>query len=484
MANQDEKKVRVRIAPSPTGNLHVGTARAALFNELFAKKHGGVFVVRIEDTDKARSKPEFEKNIIEGLTWLGLTWDEGPDIGGPYAPYRQSERGDTYTAALQKLIHEDKAYFCSCLPGRQAGKATDGVKPVCGCGGVSLDKRTVEQQQTLPIKLRVPSQIISFRDAVRGEVTTSTDTFGGDFVIARSKSDPLFHLAVVVDDALMDITHVIRGEDHLSNTAKHILLQMALGYAQPEYAHLPLLLDEKRAKLSKRKSETNLLAYRKAGYLPEAMLNYLAFLGWNPGDEREFFTHEELIEEFSVERVQKGGAIFSLSKLQAMNKHYLRLKTPEQFIHEATAYSTATFGEPLRVSNPTSSLFAERERAATWQELFDNTTYYRDDWQPDYPPALLLWKGKLTREGTAERLKKFIEYFKQLAEENFKKDQLQDLLLKWIDNESLGRGETLWPVRAALTGLEQSQSPFEVMEGLGKAKSLERLQIGYQKMVE
>ena len=478
MANQDEKKVRVRIAPSPTGNLHVGTARAALFNELFAKKHGGVFVLRIEDTDKARSEPEFEQNILEGLTWLGISWQEGPDIGGPYAPYRQSERGDTYTTALQKLINEDKAYFCSC-------KATDGVKPVCGCGSIPFDKRPAEEQKTLPIKLRVPSQIISFTDAVRGEVSTSTDTFGGDFVIARSKSDPLYHLAVVVDDALMEITHVIRGEDHLSNTAKHILLQKALGYSQPEYAHLPLLLDERRAKLSKRKSETNLLAYRKAGYLPEAILTYLALLGWNPGDDREFFTHEELVEEFSIERVQKGGAIFSITKLQATNRHYMRSLSPTELLRrwrdfmrltDDTSYTTAD------TAYWTSAVATEQERATTLADFSSALQFFKPDWQAPYQPAMLIWK-KSDQETTKIILKKLLNFLQEIPQEKWTKGDLEAELMAWIDREQLGRGDTLWPMRVALTGKEYSAGPFEVAGVLGKEETMRRLGLALNKLV-
>lgn len=470
MANLDGKKVRVRIAPSPTGNLHVGTARAALFNELFAKKHGGVFVVRIEDTDKARSRPEFEQNILEGLTWLGLTWDEGPDIGGPYAPYRQSEREDTYTAALRKLIDEDKAYFCSC-------KVTDGEKPVCACGSVSFDKRTEQERGTLPIKLRVPSQRISFTDAVRGEVTTSTDTFGGDFVIARSINDPLFHLAVVIDDALMDITHVIRGEDHLSNTAKHILLQKALGYGQPMYAHLPLLLDERRAKLSKRKSETNLLAYREAGFLSEAILNYLALLGWNPGDDREFFSHEELVKEFSFERVQKGGAIFSITKLQATNRHYLRSLKPDELLRRWQDFMRLTSDASYAIQDSaywTAAVATEQERATTLADFSSALQFFKLDWQATYQPAMLVWK-KSDQATTKIILKKLLDFLQELPQEKFTNEDLETELMAWVDREQYGRGDTLWPMRVALTGKEHSAGPFEVAGVLGKEETLGRL---------
>ena len=289
--------VRVRMPPSPTGLLHVGTARAALFNELYAHQNKGHFIIRIEDTDQERSRPEYEKEILEGLAWLGLTWDEGPDVGGGFGPYRQSERGDIYGRAILKLLESGRAY-------------------------------QIEDSEA--IKLKVDPQEVVFEDLIRGRVVIHSDTWGGDFVIARGPSDPVYHLAVVIDDAAQRISHIIRGEDHLTNTARHILLQQALGLATPLYAHLPLLLDEKRRKLSKRRGETSLLSFRDQGYLPEAMLNYLALLGWNPGDNREFFTHAELIELFDLTKVQKGGAIFSVDKLNSFNQHYLRQKSHKQ----------------------------------------------------------------------------------------------------------------------------------------------------------
>ncbi|HLC48961.1 MAG TPA: glutamate--tRNA ligase family protein, partial [Candidatus Andersenbacteria bacterium] len=281
--------VRVRIAPSPTGNLHVGTARTALHNELFAKHYNGSFIIRIEDTDKARSKPEYETALLDGLKWLGISWNEGPDVGGAYAPYRQSERAGEHAKAVQQLLDTGKAYRCTC----PAKEMTGGEVPLhkCAC--------PVAFHTTGVIRLKVNPELISFTDIIRGEVKVHTNSFGLDFVIARDISDPLFHLAVVCDDEAMAITHVIRGEDHLHNTIKHILIQRALEYSQPTYAHLPLLLDEQRKKLSKRSGETNVLAFRDMGYLPQTMVNYLALLGWNNGDDREYYTHEELAEAFT-----------------------------------------------------------------------------------------------------------------------------------------------------------------------------------------
>lgn len=442
------KPIRVRIPPSPTGNLHVGTARTALFNELLARQQKGAFIVRIEDTDPVRSKKEYEENILEGLKWLGLTWQEGPDVGGDYGPYRQSERGAVYEKALQQLLDSGQAY---------------------------LDGQA--------IKIKVAPEEISFEDLVRGTVTTHTDTFGGDFVIARSIKDPLYHLAVVVDDATMQISHVIRGEDHISNTAKHILIQRALGYEQPVYAHLPLLLDESRKKLSKRNGETSLLVYRELGYLPQAMLNYLALLGWNPGDDREFFTHDELAAAFRLEKIQKGGAIFSVQKLKAVNKHYIRQLSPTELMDAAVPFLTKA---GLKIDNPermTAALVLEQERADTLVDLSESVDFASADWKPDYPAELLVWK-KSSREATAALLKQLSGFVETISPDQFTKESLQEFLMKWIDGNNLGRGDTLWPMRVALTGREHSPGPFEVAAVLGKEETVKRLQAAQQKLVE
>jgi glutamyl-tRNA synthetase len=429
-------QVRVRIPPSPTGNLHVGTARAALFNELFAGKEGGKLILRLEDTDRERSKPVYEKNIIDGLKWLGITWDEGP--------VRQSERGELYKQALQQLLAEDRAYSAM---GEEA------------------------------IRLRVKPQTIIFRDLVRGDVATHTETFGGDFVIARSLTSPLYHLAVVVDDAEMKISHVIRGEDHISNTARQILLQRALGYPTPTYAHLPLLVDEKRRKLSKRAGDTDLLSYRERGYLPAALLNYLALLGWNPKNDREFFTHKELRAAFSLEGIQKGSAMFSLVKLQAVNKHYLRLLSAEELLEQTRPWLQRQKIKIAPEEYWQKALQTEQERVATLEELAEAVKFFADDWPADYPAERLVWR-KGTAAATKERLQKLGVFLKG----NFSPETLQQDLLRWIDGTQLGRGDTLWPMRVALTGREHSPGPFEVAEVLGQEKTLIRLTQAIKKL--
>jgi len=292
MAN-NQGQVRVRMAPSPTGNLHIGTARTAFFNYLFAKKHKGKFILRIDDTDRERSTKEFEQNILDNLEWLGIHYDE---------LYRQSERTEIYVSYLDKVIESGKAY-------------------------ISKDEAKGEGKRREVIRLKNPNKKISFNDLVRSEVTFDTTELG-DIVIAKSMEEPLYHFASVVDDFEMSITHIIRGEDHISNTPRQILIQEAIGAPRPLYAHLPLILASDRSKLSKRKhgESVSLNYYKNQDYLPQAILNYLALLGWNPGTDQEIFTVRELIEVFDISRVHKGGAIFDEKKLAWVNRKHFNLE--------------------------------------------------------------------------------------------------------------------------------------------------------------
>lgn len=423
----------MRIPPSPTGNLHVGTARTALFNEVFARSHGGEVVLRFEDTDRARSKPEFEQNILEGLKWLGITWNEGP--------VRQSERTELYKKEVERLLAEGRAY---------------------------------KKKEEEAVRLKVEPQEVVFEDLVRGSVKTHTDSFGGDFVIARSVSDPLYHLAVVVDDAEMHITHVIRGEDHISNTARQILLQRALGYPTPAYAHLPLLVNDKRRKLSKRAGDIDLLSYRDNGYLPEALLNYLALLGWNPKTGQEFFTHAELRTVFSLEGIQKGSAAFSLIKLNHMNQHYIRELIPEELYERTKPFLIKAGIAPDNQALLKAALTTEQSRVATLTDLPEAIRFFLPEGPGDYPAERLKWKNA-TLDDAKQRLELCKEIF-EAEDENFSMEGLQKKILAWIDAERLGRGETLWPLRVALTGREHSPGPFEVAAVLGKKETVRRLQ--------
>ncbi len=326
---------RVRFAPSPTGYLHVGGARTALFNLLYARRHGGTFVLRIEDTDVERSSADMVTGILEGMRWLGLNWDEGPETDGPHAPYFQSQRLDRYRAAAQSLVDAGHAYYCYCSAERlkdersraeQRGEAWQYDRT---CLALSADRvRELEARQTpRAVRFRVPAGATGFDDAVHGRIAFDGANIE-DFVILRSDRYPTYHLSVVVDDVEMGITHVIRGDDHISNTPKHVLLFLAFGAALPRFAHVPLILGADKKRLSKRHGATSVTEYQRQGYLPEALVNFLALLGWSPGDDRELMAMPELVESFSLEAISSGDAVFNTEKLDWMNGQYIARLTP------------------------------------------------------------------------------------------------------------------------------------------------------------
>src|SRR3989338_8920799 len=384
------EEIRTRLAPSPTGLLHVGNARAGIFNFLFAKKSGGKFILRIEDTDIERSKPEYEEDAKGAMRWLGLNWDEF---------YRQSDRKEIYSHHIKKLLENGSAY---------------------------VSKEEVGNLKEV-IRLKNPGSIVKFDDIIRGHIEVDTKDLG-DFVIAKDEKTPLYHLAVVIDDFEMKISHIIRGEDHISNTPRQILIQEALRCPTPKYAHLPLILGSDRSKLSKRHGAEALSEYKKLGYLPEAMFNFLALLGWHPEDDREIFTKEELIEQFSLERVQKGGAIFDKRKLDWISREYIKKLDGKDFTTEA-------------------------------KFIFE---------LGDYDPALLIWKNA-SREDTKKRLEKAFELIFSSGD-----------VVAYAKKE--GMGEVLWPLRVSMSGLKNSPGPIEIMEVLGKEESLKRIRHAISKL--
>ena len=326
------KPLRVRFAPSPTGHLHVGNARTALFNWLLARGQGGTFILRIEDTDAERSTLASEKSILEDLRWLGLDWDEGPDAGGPHGPYRQSERLQLYLSYARDLISRDKAYFCFCSPEqleaeRQAAFAANQPPKYSGrCRAISFDdaSKRIAGGETAAIRFRVPEdRDVTFADIVRGDVTFSTSVIG-DPVILRSDGRPAYNFAVVIDDALMEVTTVIRGEDHISNTPRQVLLYEALGFEPPQFAHLSLVMGPDHAPLSKRHGATSVAEFRDQGILPEALVNYLTLLGWSPGEGQEILPAAEMARRFELANVSHSSAVFDTGKLAWMNRHYLK----------------------------------------------------------------------------------------------------------------------------------------------------------------
>ena len=344
----------MRFAPSPTGQLHVGNARTALFNWLFARQQNGTMILRIEDTDLDRSEARYEGQLIEDLKWLGLDWDEGPDVGGSYGPYRQSDRLEIYREHAERLLKERKAYLCFCSEEelqREREKATaEHRQPIYSGTCRNLDPGETAQKrkagEACAIRLRIPEHPIRFHDVVHGEVEFSNEVVS-DPIILRSSGMPVYNYVVVIDDALMKITHVIRGDDHLSNTPKQVALYEALGWPVPEFAHLSTILGADRERLSKRHGATSIANFREMGVLPEALVNYLALLGWAPtGGTREIFSIEELIKEFSLERVTPSPAVFDMEKLYWLNRHYIKSSSQERINRLARPYFDRLFAQP------------------------------------------------------------------------------------------------------------------------------------------
>jgi glutamyl-tRNA synthetase len=431
------------MAPSPTGHLHVGTARTALFNYLFAKRNGGQFLMRSEDTDKERSQPEYEVEIMKGLEWLGLSWD---------GFCRQSERTEIYRGYLERAIENGKAYLS-----KEASKREPGTE--------------VEV-----VRLKNPNREIVFEDVVRGEISFDTTELG-DFVVARSLDDALYHFTVVVDDHEMGVTHVIRGEDHISNTPRQILIQEAIGAERPVYAHLPLLLGKDKSKLSKRHGTVQLTAYQEAGYLNTALVNYLALLGWNPGTDQEVFSMDELMQAFDLSGVQKGGAIFDTEKLAWFNKEHLDKLRDEDYLATIEPFVPQTLTELPQWSEDRFKklLPTIRERVRVLNELTEAIEAGEYDFAfkaPAVDLSILAWKNDSSYKDALPRLQHVAELISTLPEEA-QVEEIKDKL--WSYAEKTGKGEVLWPLRVALTGRERSPDPFTVIHILGSAEAYKRV---------
>ncbi len=443
-------KIITRFPPSPTGYLHIGRARTALFNYLFTQNKKGEMVFRIEDTDKERSKKEFEDIIIETLSWLGIHYDSGP--------FRQSERTDTYKTYLHKMIESGHAYI---------SKETEGANPEV-------------------VRFKNPNKKIQFTDLIRGEIIFDTTDLG-DFIIARSINDPLYHLAVVVDDFEMGITHILRGEDGISNTPRQILIQEAIGAPRPVYAHIPLILAPDKSKLSGRHGAVSTTEYRDKGYLPEAIVNYLALLGWNPGTDQEIFTMQELIEQFDITKVQKSGAMFNLIKLNWVNKEHLKKMSEGDF----RAGVESRLPEEMKTREKFSEIFSKlipiiKERISFFGEVDDmvqtgELDYYfsapvfsTDESKASISPPEKMRKDKIvTNESTAKILEQIVSTISSMPDLDFSQEKIKEAL--WPFAEEQGRGIVLWPMRYSLSGKEKSPDPFTLASILGKIETISRL---------
>jgi glutamyl-tRNA synthetase len=464
----------------------VGGLRTALYNYVFARKNGGVFILRIEDTDQARYVPDAEEKLLEIIKWSGLKYDEGPDVGGPKAPYRQSERINIYRQYAQQLVDEGKAYYAFDTPEeleemrKQQEKMGVPTKYDRRALKLSPDEVRAKLEAGVPyvIRMKVPdNETIAFADIVRGEVEFSSDQLD-DQVLIKSDGFPTYHLANVVDDHLMEISHVIRGEEWLPSTPKHVLLYRYFGWQPPQFAHLPLLLNPDKSKLSKRQGDVAVEDYKAKGYLPEALINFVALLGWNPGDDREIFTLDELVREFSLERVGKSGAVFNVEKLNWMNAEHLRRKPAAEILvllKEEIArsrFSDRQFPDEYLLH----VIEAMRERIGFVRDILDKSPYFFEaPASYDQDVVKKRWKPE-----SAGYLRQLADVFSHLV--NPTKEDYERALNALAEQLGVGKGQLIHPLRLAVSGVGAGPGVFDIVAILGKEETIRRITTAITKL--
>ena len=483
-------KVRTRFAPSPTGFPHVGNIRTALFAWLFARHNGGSFIVRIEDTDVARTVEGAVKTILNSLRWLGLDWDEGPEVEGNYGPYFQSQRLDKYHEVAQQLVSQGDAYYCYCSPQRLKEMRAEQtrLKQPPGydrrCRELSQPERSLKEAEDITPVVRFKTPLegqTRFNDLIWGDVVFENNTID-DFVMLKSDGYPTYHLANIVDDHLMEISHVIRAEEWLSSTPRHVLMYQALGFEPPNFAHLPMLLGSDRSKLSKRHGAVSITEYYQQGYLPEAMINFLALLGWSLDDKTEVLSRQELIDNFSLGRVSRTAAIFNGDKLNWMNGVYIRSLTADEFFEAAEPYlmmdraaGQAVISAEEYVRN---ILPLVQERAKTLVEVTELTQFFFVE-ELDYAPDQLIGK-KMSQESTTEALRTAQPRLEQLKV--FDNESLEALLRPLAVELGLKTGQLFGALRVAVTGRTAAPPLFQTMAVLGKERCLKRIETALDKL--
>ncbi len=480
------EKIRVRFAPSPTGYLHIGGLRTALFNYLFARKNNGDFILRIEDTDRSRYVEGAVENLLETLDWVGLDYDEGPNVGGDYGPYFQSQRLDIYMKYAKELIEKGHAYYAFDTPERlqklREEQLAKKLQPKYDKRDLYLSKEEVQAKleagEPYVIRLNVPpSQKVIVEDAVRGRVEFDTDIID-DQILIKSDGYPTYHLANVVDDHLMKISHVIRGEEWLPSTPKHILLYEYLGWEKPVFAHLPLLLNPDRTKLSKRQGDVAVEDYRAKGYLKEALINFVALLGWNAADDKEFYLMDELIEKFSLEGVNKAGAIFNIDKLNWLNGEHIRYKKPEELLpmfkeeYLKSPYAHLNFSDEHLLD----IVKAMQERVTFISEFITKCKYfYEPPTEYDEEVIKKRWKAD-----TPMHLTELLNEFKKL--ENPTKEDFENTLRATAERLGIGAGKLIHPVRLAVSGVGRGPGVFDLLYIIGKDEVVKRIETALQKI--
>ena len=486
------KQVRVRYAPSPTGYPHVGNIRTALFNWLFARHHKGSFIVRIEDTDVARTVEGAVETILNGLRWLGMDWDEGPEVGGEYGPYFQSERLKLYQSAAKQLVEQGDAYYCYCTPQRleemRAEQTTLKQPPGYDrrCRKLSATSSVLKWMSGSKRIIRFMTPLekqTTFTDLLRGEVTFENANID-DFVILKSDGYPTYHLASVVDDHMMQISHILRAEEWLSSTPRHLMLYKALGYKPPQFAHLPMLLGKDRSKLSKRHGAVSITDYQAQGYLAEAMVNFLALLGWSLDDKTEIMTRKELIDNFSLKRVSQTAAIFNSEKLDWMNGVYIRSLSLKDFTRSIIPFLERDL--PPEVARPLSAEYVNKiaplihERTKKLAEVSELTEFFFVD-ELSYEPDLLIVK-KMNRELAINALETSRLKLKRLPA--FNEESLEGVLRPLAEELELKTGQLFGTLRVAVTGRTVAPPLFQAMAALGKERCIKRIKEALAKLKE
>ncbi len=479
--------VRVRFAPSPTGYMHVGNARTALFNFLFARNLGGKFILRVEDTDTERHLEEAVRVIYDSLKWMGLDWDEGPDIGGPYGPYRQSERLDIYRRFIKELKEKDLVYECFCsakeLENMRRQQLERGEPPryTGKCRNLTEEeKERLRKEGRKPaLRFKVPDKWIEWTDLVKGKIKIHSSQLGGDFVIVRPNGVPVYNFAVVIDDALMRISHVIRGEDHISNTPKQILLYEALGFEVPEFAHLPMILGQDKKKLSKRHGAVSVSQFKEDGYLPEALVNFLALLGWYPKDGKEVMTLKELISKFDIKDVSRSNAIFNVEKLNWLNREHMKRYSDKELTDLLIPYYKRAgfdvegieFEKLVKITSAIRDYLSKLSEAPKYAEVF-----FKDEFELE-PEALDFMKNHEESLSVVESFLQLVEQEEVLDGQVFKK------LVKKVQKKLKVRGKKLYmPLRICLTGRMSGVELDKLVEILGKDRVKERLERSLKRM--
>ena len=481
------EEVRVRIAPSPSGNLHIGTARTALFNYLFAKKNNGKFVLRIEDTDAERTSQEYIDNIFDSLKALGLNWDEGPDVGGPYGPYTQSERFDIYPKYIQQLLDSGFAYECFCTPEEleaEKEEATRNKKPYVY--SKKCENLTEEEKAKLRAEGRKPAirfniakaqktfhdtSILEFEDIVKGKLHMDTNLLG-DFVIQKSNGAPTYNYAVVIDDMLMKISHVIRGEDHISNTYKQILIYEALGAKVPKFGHLGMILAPDRSKLSKRHGATAVSDFVKQGYLTDALINFVALLGWAPSDGEEIKPVEKIAEDFRINEISSSNSIFEYDKLKWMNSHYIKMLSMDELKQRLMPYLEKYDLSQLTDEQFTRMIEVTREPLVLLSDITDAVSYFFGD-SVEVEPQVQT--DVLDTETSQEVLKTYLEQSKdwEYTEENL--HEKLEAFRGYFKEKGIKPKVTMWAIRAAVTGRTRGADMTAILAILGKEKVEKRI---------